>query len=104
MDLPNLVEKWRTDYIFGAMEILWRGEFENIELLHKQSAIPDLGWEVFEEEDMERQWLGSYHRVGDSNTNPQIHFLLKRKKLTGPLVASDPNPFTWGDSKGLYNQ
>lgn len=67
MDLPNLVEKWRTDYIFGAMEIPWRGEFENIEFLHKQSAMADLGWEVFEEEYMERPSLDSYYRVDDSH-------------------------------------
>ncbi|KAL8652543.1 MAG: hypothetical protein Q9226_004226 [Calogaya cf. arnoldii] len=92
MDLPNLMEKWRTDYTFGAMEIFWRGEAIKTDFLDQQTLIAELGWEVFEEEDMERPWLGPYFSFGGPDTFPLIHFLLKRKKLTGPLLASDPCP------------
>ncbi|KAL8848386.1 MAG: hypothetical protein Q9221_006585 [Calogaya cf. arnoldii] len=60
MDLPNLVEKWRTDYTFGAMEVFWRGEAIRKNFLDQQTVIADLGWEVFDEEEMERPWLGPY--------------------------------------------
>ncbi|KAL9037770.1 MAG: hypothetical protein Q9180_003534 [Flavoplaca navasiana] len=92
MDLPNLVEKWGADYTFGAMEVLWRGEATREDFLPQQIAIANVGWEIFEDEEMERPWLGSYYRLGPNDEIPQIHFLLKRKSLTGPLLASNPCP------------
>ncbi|KAL8881606.1 MAG: hypothetical protein Q9198_001219 [Flavoplaca austrocitrina] len=92
MDLPNLVEKWCADYTLGVMHVFWRGEALREDFLPQQIAIANVGWEVHEEEEMERPWLGSYYRLGPNDEIPQIHFLLKRKSLTGPLLASNPCP------------
>ncbi|KAL8668526.1 MAG: hypothetical protein Q9168_006846 [Polycauliona sp. 1 TL-2023] len=90
MDLPNLVEKWRTDYTFGCMEILWRGDFTKCILLRDRDLIESLGWEILEEKSMNRPWY-THARANDHGRNGyrKSEFLLKRKPITGPLLASD---------------
>ena len=101
MDLPNLVEKWCTDYTLGALQVFWRGEAMRQDFLPQQIAIANVGWEVLEEEEMERPWLGSYYRIGLNNEVPQIHFLLRRKQMIGPPLASPPCP-SEPDTKHFY--
>ncbi|KAI4266912.1 MAG: hypothetical protein LQ337_008610 [Flavoplaca oasis] len=103
MDLPNLVEKWCADYTSGAIEVLWRGEATREDFLPQQIAIANVGWEFFEDQEMERPWLGSCYRLGPNDEIPQIHFLLKRKSLTGPLLASHPCP-SKPNAKRLYTE
>lgn len=57
MDLPNLIEKWRSDYTLGRMTVLWRGEAESHWLKEKQALIEQQGWEILQEEDKERPWF-----------------------------------------------
>ena len=106
MELPNLVEEWRTDYTLGTMEILWRGESAERLLLREEGVMKDLGWEIMEEENIDRPWYthfqprrpGSWHDDEWQSTR----FMLKRKELTGTLLASDPYPDPW--RKTRYHQ
>ncbi|KAL8665157.1 MAG: hypothetical protein Q9168_007760 [Polycauliona sp. 1 TL-2023] len=94
MDLPNLIEKWRDDYTHGRMTILWRGETEGFWLAHNRALIEQLGWEILPGDDTERPWLTwsrPWHPI-TRDPPPIEHFMLKRKKLTEPLMAADPVP------------
>lgn len=96
MDMPNLVEKWRTDYTFGSMEVLWRGELSERLLLRDEGEIKGLGWEILEEENIKRPWFIHFRPRPDPNRGirPLKQFLLKRKNLTGPLFASTTSPMS----------
>ncbi|KAL8834408.1 MAG: hypothetical protein Q9176_007495 [Flavoplaca citrina] len=91
MDLPNLIEKWRCDYTRGNMTIVWRGEAEDDWFADMQALIKHQGWEILPGDDAERPWL-TYTRdwVKGCGHPPLVNFILKRKKLTGPLMAAEP--------------
>lgn len=92
MDLPNLIEKWRTDYSSGTLEVLWRTEAYREPFLQNRKSIEDLGWEIVEEKQAERFRLAS---SPEPTAFPTMRLLLKRTKLTAPPLAADPDPYSW---------
>ncbi|KAL8996919.1 MAG: hypothetical protein Q9169_003678 [Polycauliona sp. 2 TL-2023] len=97
MDLPNLIEKWRNDYTHGRITILWRGEAESSWLTENRALMEQQGWKILPGDNIERPWL-TWSRVWCPETRnppPLVHFVLKRKKLTGPLMAADPISGHW---------
>ncbi|KAL9629529.1 MAG: hypothetical protein Q9204_005219 [Flavoplaca sp. TL-2023a] len=103
MDLPNVIEKWRADYTFGSMEVLWRGELPEKLLTRDEGEIKGLGWEILDEENIQRPWFLHFRPRPDPNrTMPSSRqFLLKRKELTGLLVAATTSPMS-AKGRGAY--
>ncbi|KAL8992965.1 MAG: hypothetical protein Q9169_006697 [Polycauliona sp. 2 TL-2023] len=91
MDFPNLVEKWRTDYTFGCLEVLWRSELSEDWRMRDQDKFKELGWELLEEESMERPWFTHIRAGGGRRWRGRLKMecFLRKKKLTGPLLATD---------------
>ena len=92
MDLPNLVEKWRIDYTTDfrcrPVEVIWKAESYRKASTDKRELIKEQGWEILKEEEAEKSWPRSGTRY------PTMRFTLRRKELTGPLVAADPSEWT----------
>ncbi|KAL8929843.1 MAG: hypothetical protein Q9208_000987 [Pyrenodesmia sp. 3 TL-2023] len=96
MDLPNLIERWRTDYTSvgssRTLEILYKAEADRALFLQKRALIEEQGWEIVGEEAAERlQFLGGTESI----EFPTMRFLLKRKKITAPLMPAAPDPYSW---------
>ncbi|KAL8748520.1 MAG: hypothetical protein Q9184_007245 [Pyrenodesmia sp. 2 TL-2023] len=96
MDLPNLIEKWRTDYTTvgscRTLEILWKAEADRALFLQKRALIEEKGWEIVGEEAAERlQIFGDTESI----TFPTMRFLLKRRTITAPLMPAAPDPYSW---------
>jgi hypothetical protein len=98
MDLPNLIEKWRVDYTTDfrcrPVEVLWKAESFRKESTDKRELIKEQGWEILEEEEAERIRIVQLN-PREYGPYPTMRFTLRRKELTGPLVAADPSPWTW---------
>ncbi|KAL8830859.1 MAG: hypothetical protein Q9170_005542 [Blastenia crenularia] len=97
MDLPNLLEIWRTSYFSGnsgaSLDIVWKAE-ANPDLFHdKRSMIEDLGWKIFNEQKGSRIY-NPYRRPGKDVIYPTIRFSMRRGQLTFPIMAADPDPYT----------
>ncbi|KAH6677606.1 hypothetical protein B0J14DRAFT_584710 [Halenospora varia] len=95
MDLPNLVEKFRSLHT-QRVEVLWKGEECRQELEDQQAIIERIGWDI--------NVLPSKH--DELHPNPEYHgchpvtgewriakYILKRKELTGTLWAQEPCPY-----------
>ncbi len=99
MDLPNLIEKWRVDYTSDAwcrpIEVLWKAESHRRPFTEQRQLIEEQGWEIVEEEEAERFQLVQVHPRKKFAPYPTMRFSLRRKELSGPLVAADPNPYSW---------
>ncbi|KAI4126480.1 MAG: hypothetical protein LQ338_003730 [Usnochroma carphineum] len=97
MDLPNLVEKWRTAYfsngVCGSLEVIWIAESARKQYIQKRSLIEDVGWDILQEADVEVVRNRFYRANGDCLFQV-TRSLLRRKPLTGPPIASDPDPYT----------
>ncbi|KAL8738163.1 MAG: hypothetical protein Q9181_001021 [Wetmoreana brouardii] len=97
MDLPNLIEKWRTDYTSGgdwrSLEVLWRAETWKGTFLERRALIEGQGWEILEEKEAQR-FLPIQFAPDERFTYPTIQLLLKRKQLTVPLLAADPDLYS----------
>lgn len=99
MDLPNLIEKWRVDYTSDArcrpIEVRWKAESYKEPFTEQRGLIEEQGWEILEEEEAERFQIIRIGPPHEYAPYPTTRFLLRRKELTGPLVAADPNPHLW---------
>lgn len=100
MDLPNLVEKWRTAYfsnkVCGSLEVIWIAESSSEAYIQKRDLIEDVGWEILQEEDVEiiqKRYRGP-HEPELELAHWVTRSLLRRKPLIGPLMAADPDPYT----------
>ncbi|KAH8650964.1 hypothetical protein BGZ60DRAFT_534142 [Tricladium varicosporioides] len=95
MDLPNLVEKFRSLHS-RRVEVLWKGKECRQELEDQQAILEEIGWDV--------NVLPSKH--DEIHPNPEFHFchpvtgewriasyVLRRKELAGTLWAQDPCPY-----------
>ncbi|TVY45987.1 hypothetical protein LCER1_G008568 [Lachnellula cervina] len=95
MELPNLVELFRQSHtqqhgLNGAVEVLWNGRDYRKALLSEQAAIESLGWQMTVspvEEDTIR-----FNPAYDKSPWRIATYVLKREKLTEPLMAHDPSP------------
>ena len=98
IDLPNLIEKWRVEYASDArckpVEVRPEAESYRDPFTEKRGLVEEQRWEILEEGEAERL------RVIQIAPNkyapyPTMRFSLRRKELSGPLVAADPNPYSW---------
>lgn len=95
MDLPNLMEKWRVDYTSKdngtPMEVLWKTRGFRDKALDKRELMKEQAWEILAEEEIE-------------NTRfPQLAFTLRRRPLEGPLVPSNPSPWSFRFGPDTYS-
>ncbi|KAL8773307.1 MAG: hypothetical protein Q9209_001701 [Squamulea sp. 1 TL-2023] len=95
MDLPNLIENWRTKYILGGhgrnVEILWNTSTDNDFFLNIRTIIEQRGWQiVWEHNDA---WMKAIEYPTREPTKPSIiQLLLKRTELITMPAAADPYP------------
>jgi hypothetical protein len=92
MDLPNLVEKFRSLYTQGV-EVFWKGKVCRQELEDQQAIIKGMGWAMTmapaEEDTFHRN--PEYHGCHPkSNEWRHAKYTLRREALTGPILASGP--------------
>ncbi|KAH8589000.1 hypothetical protein B0O99DRAFT_692879 [Bisporella sp. PMI_857] len=110
MDLPNLVEKFRTIYAWGpgpfdaepTFDVLWRGECHSllwrkqdetvsrIVILDHLQNIENHGWEI--DLQLMKEDASKWTPHDDSADIPT--YTLRRKKLDEPLMGDDPNPYS----------
>ncbi|KAL8710281.1 MAG: hypothetical protein Q9220_005051 [cf. Caloplaca sp. 1 TL-2023] len=96
MDVPNIIEKWRSDYTLGSdarpIDILWKVESFRQLFIEKRTLITRQGWDILTEEEAEFSW-GRAPGSPAYDPWPSMRATLRRKKLTGPLMAAYPNPY-----------
>lgn len=108
MDLPNLVEKFRTLYTCRAgdsqplVEVHWQGEyhpyttvlqngsFGRVQILDHLQNLEDHGWQMNVSPEEEDETVS---KPRDKSPNIST-FVLKRKKLDEPLMGDEPNPYS----------
>ncbi|KAL8789974.1 MAG: hypothetical protein Q9213_000860 [Squamulea squamosa] len=95
MDLPNLVENWRTKYTSGGrgrnVEILWNTSTDKYFFLSARTLIEQLGWQIVG--DNKDAWMKVIEYPTVEPTEPStIQLLLKRKEFVTMPVAADPYP------------
>ncbi|KAL8947373.1 MAG: hypothetical protein Q9222_006339 [Ikaeria aurantiellina] len=97
LDLPNLVDIWRTKYFSdtnqGALEIVWKAEVGREDFREKRHMIEGVGWKIFDVHEAEHQY-GFGGTPGWDMMAPTMHFLMKRDEITEPILAVDPSPYT----------
>ncbi|KAL8918396.1 MAG: hypothetical protein Q9208_007366 [Pyrenodesmia sp. 3 TL-2023] len=97
MDLPNLVETWRTSYFsdasFGSLDIVWKAEVGRDDFHNKRTLIEQVGWKIFNEQEAQRIY-NPFSRPGDDRVSPTMRFSMRRNQLTSPLMAADIDPYT----------
>jgi hypothetical protein len=114
MDLPNLVENFRTLYSpllddsyssQPLIEVIWTGKCPRVKVEREYKKysrttiqdhlenIKDRGWEI-EILPMEGEYWG--WRPYDQEDKNIPNFVLRRKPLEEPLEGNDPNPWLWG--------
>ena len=94
LDLPNLVDIWRTKYFSdtnqGALEIVWKGAVETQHFRKRRHQIERVGWKIFDVHEGEYQ----YGSPGYDMIVPTMHLLMRRDEATEPIVAAGPSPYT----------
>lgn len=97
MDLPNLVETWRTSYFSdascGSLDIVWKAEVGRDDFHDKRTLIEQVGWKIFDEQEAEHI-RNPFSRPGDDRVSPTMRFLMRRDQITTPLMAAEADPFT----------
>lgn len=92
MDLPNVVEKLRTIYTAGSVDVIWKGELWRQEFLEKQESI-EAHWTILELEEFDRTYSNRFR----TTTFYYMRLTLKRRELPEPLLADEPAPCSgWG--------
>ncbi|KAL8916004.1 MAG: hypothetical protein Q9172_006514 [Xanthocarpia lactea] len=94
LDLPHLVDIWRTKYFSdtnqGALEIVWKCEVERQHFHENGHLIERVGWKIFDVHEGEHQ----YGPPGYDRIVPTMHLLMRRDEVTEPILAAGPNPYT----------
>jgi hypothetical protein len=75
--------------------VIWKAETYK-ESTNKRELIREQEWQILEEEAAERCNITAQVNSQESAPYPTMRFTLRRKELTGPLVAADPSPWTSG--------
>lgn len=106
LDMANLVEKWRGEYA-DSLDVLWQVETETVRIDEKKALMRERGWDIVREERAEtlEAWgmvegwtlpLSSQQADWDE-PKPSVKFTLRRREVRGPVMASEPNPYSsWG--------
>jgi hypothetical protein len=92
MDLPNVVEKLRTIYTAGGVDVIWKGQLLREPFLEKRENI-EARWEILDLEEFD--WT----RTAGVRTRTWrwMRFTLRSKELPEPLLAEEPAPYSgWG--------
>lgn len=113
LDLPNLIEKFRTDHtklykdsLEPPIEVIWTGKCPRL-ILYRQyeklsrttiqdqlQNIKDHGWEIEISAMQGDDWeWGTYSEERDKELHIPT-FVLRRKPLEEPLKGDDPNPYS----------
>ncbi|KAL8895359.1 MAG: hypothetical protein Q9207_008204 [Kuettlingeria erythrocarpa] len=102
MDLPNLVETWRTSYFFdddpgaSSLDVVWKAEVSREDFYDKRALIQNVGWKIFEKQEAERIY-NCFGRPGEDEVIPTMRFLMRRDHLLAPgapFMAANASPFT----------
>ncbi|KAL8952483.1 MAG: hypothetical protein Q9222_001624 [Ikaeria aurantiellina] len=98
MDLPNLIEKWRTSYFsessYASLDIIWKAAVGQYYSIENRRMIEALGWDICEEQE------GMYTHEFQSRPGqkprefPVTRIWMRRKPLTGQLIAAAPDPYS----------
>ncbi|KAL8857844.1 MAG: hypothetical protein Q9178_005600 [Gyalolechia marmorata] len=97
LDLPNLVDIWRTKYFSdtnqGALDIVWKCEVDGQDFRENGHQIERVGWKIFDAHEGEYpygvQALDNYNMIAR-----KMHFLMRRDEVTEPIIAAGPSPYT----------
>ncbi|KAH6666125.1 hypothetical protein B0J14DRAFT_605341 [Halenospora varia] len=87
MDLPNLMEKFRTIYTSRQgesreVDILWKGSEDKVAFNAGRQEVENAGWEIVNTNEEIKQ---SY---GDKDIYPlQVYYTLRRKRIVGKIWA-----------------
>ncbi|KAL8889621.1 MAG: hypothetical protein Q9215_003129 [Flavoplaca cf. flavocitrina] len=97
LDLPNLVDIWRTKYFSGtnhdALKIVWKAEVGISDFHEKRHLIEGIGWNITDMRETERIY-NPFRRPGDDRVIPTMQFLMRRDEVFGPITAAGPDPYT----------
>ncbi|KAL8880126.1 MAG: hypothetical protein Q9192_008087 [Flavoplaca navasiana] len=98
LDLPNLVDIWRTKYFSGrnheALKILWKGEININDFPEKRHLIEGVGWKIFDVHEGEYIYNNRIGWPGKDIVVPSIQFLMRRDEVIGPIMAAGPDLYT----------
>ncbi|TVY41598.1 hypothetical protein LOCC1_G008936 [Lachnellula occidentalis] len=95
MELPNLVELFRHLHTQqhgsnGAVEVLWKGKDYRTALVVERADMESLGWHITVSP-VEKDRV-TFNPRYDKFPWRLASFVLRREKLTEPLLAQDPSP------------
>lgn len=103
MDLPNLVETWRTSYFSeddpgaASLDVVWKAEVTSEDFHNKRTVIESVGWKIFDNQEAERIY-NPCRRPGEDEVIPTMRFLMRRRNhlsLPGaPFMAANASPST----------
>jgi hypothetical protein len=109
MDLPNLVEKFRTLYSPKALvDVIWTGkcpkeivgrgdrEYTRTTIEDHLQNMNDKGWDIEISPTGGENWEWAPYDKHDSEEKHIPNMVLRRKPLKEPLMGDDPNP--WSDA------
>jgi hypothetical protein len=85
-DLPNLIEKFRSDHTADCVEVRWFSSTDEIEFIKQRTVIEEKGWTILQ--------CKKRDPPASSGYEPQVDFILKRENQSALFIASDPSPYT----------
>lgn len=95
MDLPNLIEKFRILHSKDSVEVLWKGDAPEPQLIQRINEIEAAGWDI--------KFAKTKDTVFRLTTcgNTSMPFILKHRNLAELLIAQDPRAIS-PDNPGLH--
>ncbi|CZR69837.1 uncharacterized protein PAC_19737 [Phialocephala subalpina] len=95
MDLPNIVEKLRTIYTAGGVDVIWKGELLREPFLEKRENI-EARWEILDMEEFDYTHTPRNVKF-KRRTWHLMRFTMRIRELPELLLAEEPSPYSdWG--------
>ncbi|KAL9608067.1 MAG: hypothetical protein Q9204_009265 [Flavoplaca sp. TL-2023a] len=98
LDLPNLVDIWRTRYFSGrnheALKIVWKAQVGIDDFRQKRHLIEGVGWKIVDVHKGEFMYNNRIGWPGEDKVAPTMQFLMRRDEVIGPITAVTPSPYT----------
>ena len=106
LDLPNLVDIWRTRYFSGrnheALKIVWKAQVGINDFRQKRHMIEGVGWKIVDVHKGEFIYNNRIGWPGEDEVAPTMQFLMRRDEVIGPITAGTPSPYTrWHERIGV---
>ncbi|KAF2153640.1 hypothetical protein K461DRAFT_304793 [Myriangium duriaei CBS 260.36] len=95
MDLPNLIEAWRSSHGSGPwkrqIQVFWTDwvEPDEVEIIEKK--LKWAGWDIVGRQEHDAGYKNHFNPDHFDFSDSDIEFTLRRQSLRGPINAAEPN-------------